>query len=271
MLRLELRRAVFSPRFLLGAGLMLLWMMFNAAESVMGYERAVFAGVVQLLRLALDLHWSTGPVILAIAAIPYSFSYLTERECGFQQQAIERVGLRTYGVCKALATAISGFFMGMVAVGSFILILTAMGIPHTVRYDEVEYTYAVLVATRGPMWFYTVKLIQLGLVCAQAALFSLMAMAFIPNSYVGFLSPLIGYYMVDCIELLLTRIFPSNTFWTLFNMMYLFFDSGVNNNFFDSTAQNLIFTYLWTVGMLTVMALGFGCCFMWKLKKKAAQ
>lgn len=250
---------------------MLLWMGFNAAESVGNYNNAVFAGVVQLLQLSLDLHPSTGPVILAIAAIPYSFSYLTERECGFQQQAIERVGLRTYGLSKVLATVISGFLMGVTAVGSLILVLSAMGIPHTVRYDEVQYTYAVLVATRGPGWFYSVKLLHMGLVCGQAALFSLMATAFIPNAYVGFLSPMIGFYILECIQLFLSRIFPSNTVWPLFALWNLFFGSSVNNDFFGSIAQNLVFTYLWTVGALTLMTVAFGWCFLRKLKKELAQ
>lgn len=95
-LRLELRRAVYSPRFLLGVGLTLVWMAFNAAEAVGSYPNAVFAGIPVLLRLAITGQLSTGPVLLAVATIPHAFSYLAERECGFQQQAISRVGSVTY-------------------------------------------------------------------------------------------------------------------------------------------------------------------------------
>ena len=74
-------------RFLLGIFIILVWALFNVAEAVKTYDHAVFAGVIQLIRLGLEGHESTGPVLLAISTIPYAFSYLTEKECGFQQQA----------------------------------------------------------------------------------------------------------------------------------------------------------------------------------------
>lgn len=257
-MRVELIRAVFSVRFLLGVIMVLVWMLLNAAESVSSYDHAVFAGVVQLIRLGLDGLQSTGPVLLAISTIPYTFSYLTEKECGFNQQIIERVGTPTYGICKVAACGISAFIMGVAALALYIAVLSAAGIPHTVRYDEVKGTYAVLSVTMGPGWYYGMKLLHIGLVCSQAAVFSLMILSYIPNSYVGFLAPLIGYYMADCILTLLTRI-VSGPLWSLISPMQLFFGQPL---------PDVMLSFLWTVFVLIMLVVFFGNCFLLRLRKE---
>lgn len=255
----ELHRAILSPRFLLGVCLMLVWLGFNAAETTGSYLGAVFAGVPILIRLATTGRISTGPVLLSIATIPYAFSYLTEREYGFQQQAIIRVGHHNYGICKAVATFLSAFFMGIVALMAFIAIASVLGIPHIVRYDEVKYTYAVLVETMGPMWYYAAELIHIGLVCGQAAVFSLLIMVWIPNSYVGFLAPLLSYYLYECVLSLLSRQIFNPFLWRLISADALL--SG-------STADNPLLNFLWTVSLLGFVALSYGMCFTMSLEKE---
>lgn len=255
---LELCRAFSSRRFVIGILMMLVWMAFNAAQQVKTHDRAVFAGVIQLIRLGLDGEFSTGPVLLSIATVPYAFSYLTEKECGFQQQAVERIDVMTYGICKAIAVFISAFLMGATALWVFIGVLSTLGIPPAVRYEEVENTYAVLAATKGPGWYYVIRSFHTGLVCGQAALFSLMIMTWIPNAYVGFLSPLIGYYMADCILSLLTRI-VSSPLWSLVSPMQLFFGQPI---------ADAGFSYLWTVLVLAVLAVYYGIRFLLRLGKE---
>lgn len=257
-MRVELIRAVFSSRFLLGILMMLAWMMLNAAESVRSYDRAVFAGVVQLIRLGLDGLQSTGPVFLAISTVPYTFSYLAEKECGFNKQIIERVGMPTYGICKVAACGMSAFLMGVSALVLYIAILSAAGIPHTVRYDEVKGTYAAIAVTMGSGWYYCMKLWHVGLVCSQAAVFSLMVLSFIPNSYVGFLAPLIGYYMADCILTLLTRI-VSGPLWSLVSPMQLFWGQPL---------PDIVPSFLWTLFVLIMLIVFFGICFFIRLRKE---
>ena len=214
--------------------------------------------MIQLIRLGLDGEFSTGPVLLSIATVPYAFSYLTEKECGFQQQAVERIDVMTYGICKAIAVFISAFLMGATALWVFIGVLSTLGIPPAVRYEEVENTYAVLAATKGPGWYYVIRSFHTGLVCGQAALFSLMIMTWIPNAYVGFLSPLIGYYMADCILSLLTRI-VSSPLWSLVSPMQLFFGQPI---------ADAGFSYLWTVLVLAVLAVYYGIRFLLRLGKE---
>ena len=71
----------------------------------------------------------------------------------------------TYGISKTIATFISAFLMGATALIVFIFTLSTAGIPHTVRFDEVENTYAVWAATMGSGWYYVAKSFLVGLVC----------------------------------------------------------------------------------------------------------
>lgn len=260
-LKLELQRAVCSARFLMSIAMILVWMMMNAAEAVKSYDHAIFAGVTQLIRLGLDGHQSTGPVLLAISAIPYSLTFLTEKECGFQQQVMERIGVTTYGICKVISTGISAFLLGVASLWVFVGILSVFEIPHIVRYDEVNNTYAAIVITMGPCWYYAVKAFHVGLVCSQAALFSLMIMAWIPNAYVGFISPLIGYYVADCIYNLIGQLVDS-PLWHLFSPMLLFFGQPL---------PDAVFSYFWTVMSLLVLAICFGIRFLIQLGKEYLQ
>lgn len=257
VLKLELKRSLCSIRFLLAILMMLVWLCLNAYEAVKTYDHAVFAGVPILIRLGMDGQMSTGPVILSIAAVPYAFSYLSELECGFCQQYIQRVGVTVYGTSKAIATAVSAFLMGALALGGFIAFLSAIGIPHSVRFDEVQYTYAVLTATRGPGWFYAIMILKTGLVCSQAAVFALMIMAWVHNAYVGFFSPIIGYYFITCVCSILSRIMYAPLLWRLVNISFLFFGQA---------ADNLLFGYLWSVIFLIITALFFGISFAYQLE-----
>lgn len=258
-LKLELKRALCSVRFLLAIMMMLVWLCLNACEAVKTFDHAVFAGVPILIRLGMDGQMSTGPVILAIAAVPYAFSYLSELECGFYQQYIQRVGVTVYGTSKVIATAISAFFMGALSLGAYIALLSAMGIPHHVRYDEVQYTYAVLAATRGPGWYYAIMILRTGLVCSQAAVFALMVMTWIHSSYVGFFAPIIGYYLATCVCSILSRSIYSPLLWHLVNLGFLFF---------GQSTENLFLGYLWSVVFLIIMALFFGISFVSQLEKE---
>ncbi len=237
---------------------MLGWISLNAMESVKTYDHAVFAGITQLIRLGVDGHSSTGPVLLAISTIPYAFRYLSEKESGFQKLVVSRIGVLPYGLGKLFATFLSAFLMGFVSLWVFVGGLSLIGIPHTVRYEEVKTTYAALAVTLGTGWYYLAKSFLVGLTCGQAALFSLMVMARIPNAYVGFLSPLIGYYLADCIFNLLTQV-VSAPFWGLVSPMQLFF---------GQPAANVGFSYLWTVFVLLVLIVCFGARFLLRLRKE---
>ncbi len=258
-LRLELRRSILSSRFMLGVGLMLGWMILNAAESVKTYKHAQFAGIVQLIRLGMTNYNATGPVFLAISTIPYTFSYLTEKECGYQNQAMERIGSMTYGAGKVTAVALSAFLMGVIALGSFIGICSLVGIPHTVRLEEVQYSYAVWAAAKGPGWYYAAKFFHAGLVCGQAAVFSLMILGWMPNAYVGFLSPLIAYYLIECVESIVSRMVDISVLLRLFSP---------NVIFYEVNSQNILFHYLWSIFMLLWMAVFFGISFLVRLSKE---
>ncbi len=128
-----------------------------------------------------------------------------------------------------------------------------------VRYDEVEHTYAVLAATMGPGWYYAIKLLHIGMICGQAAVFSLLIMAWIPNSYVGFLSPLIGFYLYECILSILSRV--------IYNPFLFRLISG-DALLWGQAAADPLFSYIWTIYLLFFVTLCFGVCFHIRLEKE---
>lgn len=258
-LYVELVRSVCSARFMLGVGLMLSWMVFNGAEAAGTYRNAVELGGIYVFQMAIENQISTGPVVLSIATIPYAFSYLTEKRSGYLQMIIGRTGSPTYVVCKALATAISAFLMGVVAGGTYVIILNLLKIPHIASYPLVNESYAVLAIALTPAGYYGIKIALIGLVCAQAALFALATMAWIPSSYVGFLAPITGYYLADSLISTTAKIFPSLHLWALINPFRVFF---------TQVSSSIGFSLLWTVLFLIELCIAFGNMFAVHVRKE---
>lgn len=265
VLKVDMRRAVCSRRFLLAVLMMLAWMVANSIHSVPEYAVALKSGAPKLFDNATTGYEYIGPVLLAIATVPYSFSYITEHESGFQRQVAERVGLRAYSISKVLSTALSAFLMAVVAMGLFLAGLCVLKLPHTVFAGSVPNQYLLLVATAGPVWYYAVVFIIRGLVCSLCAVFALMITGWLPNAYVGFLSPLIAYYFNECVLDLLWQLERALTptpaiNWYLISLRALFFDTVYQRG-------NLLFSFLWTVTFLATAAVLCGRAFVLRLGK----
>lgn len=261
-LQVEIRRSIDPHQFLLAVVLMFSWMVLSATEAVSSYNYAVELGGIYVFQVALDSHISTGPVILTISTIPYSFSYLIDHESGFQQEVTKRVGLNTYAVCKVIATGISAFLMGLTTMWCFVAMLSLSGIPHTVRYESVKLTYAALAATAGPIWYYLLKTFLISLVCTHSAIFALAIMAWVPNPYVGFLAPAIGYYFAECVISSVAPLFPHPYFWALVNPFALLFSQVSPNN---------CFSFFWTLTIVGGGVVFWGIQFVIRIRKKCSQ
>ncbi len=260
VLWMELQRAIFSARFFFGAFLMLLWMAANVVILGINYNIAISIGAISLFQLALDGTQTVGPVILAFSTLPYSFSYLTEQNYGFSQQIVGKIGVKRYGICKVLAVASSAFLMAALSMGGFLLIICYLKIPHTVDYEMVKNLYESLAATRGPFWYYIIRISLTSLACSLAAVFSLLVTTKIPNTYVGFISPLIGYYIVQC----LLNLISSNNFTgrigSLFSLNALFFGQPYGNS--------ILFSFLWTIALLSSVIILMGLSFVLSIRKE---
>lgn len=261
--RQEFRRSICSGRFLVGVLLTLVWMILNAIHEAPNYELAVWSGAPYLFDKAVDGSLYIGPVVLTIATLPNSSTYLYEQQCGYMQQAVVRVGLSAYSESKAWTTALVSFLMAVIGMAVFLVILCAMQIPHVVRYESVKGFYLEIVHTLGPGWYYVVKIATLGLSCSLSAEFALMITSWIPNEFVGFLSPLVGCYLICCILELLAPLNRSSTLWRLVDPTALFFSQVVPGNNY--------FSILWATTFLVILIASCGYEFERKLRKEQMQ
>lgn len=261
--RQEFRRSVCSGRFLIGVLLTLVWMILNVIHEAPSYELAVWSGAPYLFDRAVDGSLYIGPVVLTIATLPNSSTYLYEQRCGYMQQAVERVGISVYSESKAWTTALVSFLMAVIGMAIFLAILCAMQIPHVVEYESVRGFYLEFVYTLGPSWYYVVKIVTMGLACSLSAEFALMITSWIANEFVGFLSPLVGCYLICCILELLAPLNRSSFLWRLFDPMALFFSQVVPGNNY--------FSILWATTFLVILIALCGCEFERKLRKEQMQ
>lgn len=250
---LDLQRSVCSVRFLFGTIFVLTWMTVNIGNALLNYQTVFETGIVTLLRLALDGS-NMGPVLLVIAAIPFSTMYLTEKECGFQQEMAKRVGIRAYSISKVIATFLSAFLLAVVGISLFLGMLTLLKIPHTPPYEAMAIYFEGLSVTHGVGWYYTVKIIITGFVCGLAAVFALFTSSYISNAYAAILSPMIGYYLWICALNLLYPLWPSSGIWQMVSPINLFFAQVWLGSALPS--------FLWTTGFLLILTIALGTQFV---------
>ena len=108
-LGVDLRRSVLSGAFLLTVVLMLAWMCFNSAHYLFNPIRWGQISAAKMLFNATCTSLGLAPLLFAIATVPYAWSFLQDRESGFENQAMERVGFWAYGFAKILSVALSAF------------------------------------------------------------------------------------------------------------------------------------------------------------------
>lgn len=254
-LRVDLSRSVLSRRFLLGVCLMLAWMFANGATNIFIYGFLYGFGIPYTFNAALTGEFGLGMILLVIATVPYSTSFLSDRESGFASHAIERVGLTAFTVSRVISVAVSAFLAFVAAAGLFLLGLCLSGAPHTIP-GNGEYLggdYLDLVVQAGPWCYYLVRFTISGLTCAMAAVFSLYISTWIPNGYVVLLSPLIAYYAYGPILGLFYRVFHNVLLARLFSLESILIYQVSTNN---------AFAFLWAViYQLTIILLcGWGFC-----------
>lgn len=253
-LSVDLRRALWSSRFLLSVLLTLGWMVGNSLRELNG---AKVVGGPYLASMAVDGTLYLGPVILAIAAIPYAGEYLAERKEGYERLAAQRVGIEAYGLSKVVTTVVSAVMMAFLAYGLFLIWIHILRLPQTISAGR-DGTYLAWVYTCGTGWYYGAMMVRLGMVCGLASIFSLMVSACIPNTYVVFLAPVIGYYFLECIINILGKILP------IPEVLYLFSPMGLC---FAQIYMNPAVSYILTVNILVLGMILCGRCFLGLLRR----
>lgn len=253
ILLLDLRRSVFSLRFLFGIFAILVWMIVNIGYEFLHYDHALESGTIYLLRMALDGS-NVGPVLLVIAAIPYATTFLSEEKCGFRIEMEKRAGVYRYCVSKVIATALSAFLLAVASILLFLWLLTLLHVPHILQNESMAIYYEELCITKSVGWYYCIKIILTGLVCSLSAMFTLFISSYIPNAYASMLSPMIGYYLWNSILNLLSPLLLESIIWGMISPLNLFFA--------QVWLGSSLLSFLWTTLFLTLLTAFLGIQFI---------
>ena len=262
-IRVDIARALFSGRFLLSIILLLGWMLFNSSHYLFDESLRADLSAANILHYATTDSVNLALLLLPIATIPYSGSYNLDYDSNFLNQAIGRVGLRAYSFSKFFVTALSSFLSAIISMVIFLFILYLLGFKFLAcTIDTGGYT---ILAVKGlPILYYFVRFMITGLTCSLAAVFSLMISAYVSNSYVCLMAPLVGYYLSVILLSILMDIFPA--LWSLLSLFNLSY-----NFFYQLSDDFLTFSITWTIVYLTTLTALFGICFNWRLRREYAQ
>lgn len=261
----DLRRASLSGSFWLSVAFFLCWMLFNSwSDLFLDIDGVRYFGAPYIFDLSIYGGLALGPIVLAIAAVSYAGSYLADREDGFDRQAARRVGIQSYCVSRVISAALASFLAMALAMALFLLLLSALGLPHTI--PGPMGSYLDLVDEMEPWAYYLTEFLIKGLMCALASVFSLMVTAWIPNFYVGLMCPLLAYYLYT----LLLSVFLSvigatgngGTFFALFNL---------DRVIFGQVARENLFSLLWAVCYLVTFIVLCGKGFAAGVRKECGQ
>ena len=255
MVMMDLRRSIFSIRFLLAIFFFLSWMTMNIAYDLIEYNNLSESSTVYLLRNALDGS-NLGPMMLVIATIPFSTMYLYEKDSGFLEEIQKRVGIYTYSISKVIVTFISDFLVALISIIVFLALMTFLGIPHTLHNESLAVYYEEISLSEGVIWYYSVKITIAGFVCGLAGVFSLFVSSYIANAYAAILSPVIAYYLWNSILNMVYSLFPANLIWSMVSPYNLFFA--------QVWLGNSLLSFLWTILLIALLISLVSICFVKK-------
>lgn len=261
-LHVDLHRAVLSWRFLLAVGLLFVWMFFNGCSNIFIFEFLDDFGIPYTFEQALTGADGLGMLALALATIPYSTSYLTDRESGFDHYAINRVGLSAYSYARVVVVGLSAFLAMVTAAGIFLAGLCLSGGDHSVpgNGEFLNGVYYELAATAGPWCYYLVRFTISGLTATAASVFSLYTTTLIPNAYAALLAPLIGYYAYEAIFMKILHL--------LFNRPTFAIFVSLDNVIRYQVSRNNGFSFLWAAVFLLTLTMLFGRGYVLRLRKE---
>ena len=246
-LTVDLRRALVSGRFLLTVGLLLLWQLFNCSGTLLSANEWTKSSAVYAFNFAISNQEVLADLLLPLAALPYAWSFLQDRESGFENQAVERVGFWAYGFAKVLSVALSAFLAAAVSIGLFVGALFLLGLPETQPALEGGEGYLGFAASGHTVGYYLARITITGLSCSLASVFGLMMTAIIRNVFVGLLAPLVGYYLYSVLHAVVSL--ATHSLW----ITQAFRLSGI---LFYQAFEDPGFSFLWSsVVMLTMTAL----------------
>lgn len=142
-----------------------------------------------------------GEMLFCIAATGYAWSYCVDQKSGFFQQAVQRVGIRSYCLSRIVCVAVSAFLATVVSLGLFALFSAALTSENVI--DKSFYSgdgYLDLVAQGNSGLYFVVFSTHMGLTCSAIALMGLAVSAYTPNTYMTVFAPLLISMLVQAVN-----------------------------------------------------------------------
>lgn len=260
-LRVDLHRSVCSGTFLLTVALILAWMCFNCSNSLFNESIRQNTSAPRILYDATCSRMGLAPLLFAIGTIPYAGSYLLDRSSGFENQVMERVGCRAYGLSRAFSVAISACLAAVAAMALFLGALYCLDLPAPPARPE-GMGYLDLAAEGNLVSYYLVRITITGLSCGLAAEFGLMVTGWIANSFVGLMAPLVGYYLYEVLFYFGGVMLWWPTLYGMFNLGGVVFAQGF---------QDPYFSFLWSSVFLLAATVLCGRGFLHRLGKEMGE
>ncbi len=185
----DLKRAVFSWKFLLSTLCMTAVMPLSVANFLSSGENTVFYLIDLFFGSGLD-----GPALCILPLLSYGLSYAGEWNGGMDRLLIVRAGRGRYILSKILACAVSGFltvFCGM------LLLIVMLGTTHPLYrsgYCHTYITYGQMIAEGRVFQGYFLYLIHWGLSGALTAVCALWVSAWRTNGLLAATAPFLLYF-----------------------------------------------------------------------------
>lgn len=198
-------------------------------------------------------------LILAIAALPYAWSYCQDKESGFLDSVLERVGIQAYSRARVVSVAASAFLAVQFALLLFAGFLLFQQVPATALTADGTGPYTQIAAEGNFLLYYFVRATLTGLTCGLAAEFGLAVTVIITNVHIAFIIPLLGFYAVYIIQMILWELFSFN-----FEGMWIY-------SFFGLPFQNRIISFFWSAEWILLLTVLSGWYFCKKLRKETGK
>lgn len=246
--RVEFKRSIKSVSFVSQILLLFAMMCLNNIEVFSGTHRA--EGILSTVSIGLT-ESDFSYLLLLLGTISYGWSYCVDHNCGFEKEAVTRVGLTRYGVGKHVAGVWSSVLAAVLSVLLFVLLQLARGVGMDDIMSRDE--YLGLVESHGIGTYLCCRVIVTGLSCGLAAAFALAVSAYCRNICLSMFAPLLLYLtMLSIFRLNLTPIPELNPETVIFGRVY----------------EEPMKSFWWAMGYLSILILLCGFFFVKRIRRE---
>lgn len=194
MIKMELKRAIFSKAFLAACSIAFIMLMIGAVEDIFDYLGRYISPGTWLEKYLGSLAYGTTSLLALffsiVAIIPYVLVYRRERDSGFLQLMILKSTRNTYVSAKLLAVACSGFLSMFLPNLCWLFLCRFWLGTGSTKYPVLNgFVYVNALYEQQPFLCGLTYVLNAGIVGATFALLALGLTTVIRNRYLAILLP----------------------------------------------------------------------------------